>query len=117
MYAIVFISALGLAALGLLVTWFRSRNPLFAREGSAKFSRWRAHAYEALPTDIGNGSGIHHAKGSASKPETFRGWRWGMGVLLNAASPLSLIDPHGKWCLLLESRLYRLLGMAQSFPR
>ena len=60
-YAIVFITALGLSALALCLSWFISRDPIFAKD-VLKLPRFRHRDYETVSSHAENGNGIDHNK-------------------------------------------------------
>ena len=58
-YAIVFITALGLSAFVLCLSWFMSRDPIFAKD-VLKLPRFRHRDYETVSSHAENGNGIDH---------------------------------------------------------
>jgi hypothetical protein len=91
-YAIIFLSALGLSVIGICLTWYLSGQPILASE-ALKLPRFRFRAYDSLPTHVGNGNGIDHEEVKNITPEPLTGWRYRMGVLQNAVL-LALVFVH-----------------------
>jgi hypothetical protein len=82
-YAITFICLLGLSAIGLLLNWYRCKDPIFPKE-TIKLPRFRFHNYDSLPTHVENGNGVGHKKQKIVRIEPLKGWRMRMGVLHTA---------------------------------
>jgi hypothetical protein len=91
-YAIIFLSALGLSVIGLCLTWYLSGQPILASE-ALKLPRFRFRAYDSLPTHVANRNGIDLEEVKNIAPESLTGWRYRMGVLQNAVL-LALVFVH-----------------------
>jgi hypothetical protein len=89
-YAIVFITALGLSALALCLSLLISNDPIFAKD-VPKLRRFRHRDYETVASHAENGNGIHHKKNAV--PERLTGWRLRLGVLQSLVL-LSLVIIH-----------------------
>jgi hypothetical protein len=91
-YAIVFITALGLSALVLCISWFMSRDPIFAKD-FLKLPRFQHWDYETVSSHAENGNGIDHNNKRNAMPERLIGWRLRLGVLQSLVL-LSLVTVH-----------------------
>lgn len=80
-YAIVLCAVLGVAALVLCFTRYRSGNPFLAKQ-AIKLPTFRFRPYDSLPTE--NGAGVDHGDSPKVTPEPLVGWRYRLGILQNA---------------------------------
>jgi hypothetical protein len=89
-YAIAFLFLLGASLLVLSLLWFFSSTPFFARR--VKPIRFRHPETEPLLSN-GYSENGDVALMEEQTPELFKGWRFGMGVLLNCTL-LALVVLH-----------------------
>jgi len=104
----VFCTVLGVAALAICFTRYRSGDPFFANQ-AIKLPTFRFRPYDSLPTE--NGNGVGHSDAPKATLEPLVGWRYRLGIFQNALL-LALVFVHSLILLTVGLQFLRIVFVA-----